>query len=75
MDLFLPAHPEIFSTPTQGKVEQTITHNHPGRIECFGSFWPAQLYQKDPTITLLPGQSVKVVGRQGITLLVVPEQD
>ena len=75
MDLFLPDRPVIFSTQTQGKVEQTITHNHPGRIECFGSFWPAQLYQKDPTITLLPGQSAKVVGRQGITLLVVPEPD
>lgn len=75
MDLFLPDRPVIFSTPIQGKVEQIITHNHPGRIKCLSSFWPAQLYQKDPTITLLPGQSVKVAGRQGITLLVVPEQD
>ncbi len=75
MDLFSPSRPVMFSTPTQGKVEQTITHNHPGRVECFGSFWPAQLYQKNPAITLLQGQSVKVVGHQGITLLVVPEQD
>jgi membrane protein implicated in regulation of membrane protease activity len=75
MDLFSPSRPVTFSTPTQGKVEQTITHNHRGRVECFGSFLPAQLYHKDPNITLLPGQSVKVVGCQGITLLVVPEQD
>jgi hypothetical protein len=44
MDLFSPIRSEILLTPTQGKVEQTITHNYPGMIECFGSFWTAQLY-------------------------------
>ena len=38
MDLFLPDRPVIFSTPIQGKVEQTITHNQPGRIKCLSSF-------------------------------------
>jgi membrane protein implicated in regulation of membrane protease activity len=73
MDLSSPSRPMMFSTPTQGKVEQTITHNYPGRVECFGSFWPAQLYEKDQVTTLFPGQIVNVVGRQGITLLVVPK--
>jgi membrane-bound ClpP family serine protease len=72
MDLFLPDRPEIFSTPTQGKVDQTITQNHPGRVECFGSCWAAQLYQADCVTALLPGQVVRVIGRKGITLLVVP---
>lgn len=75
MDLFLPDRPEIFSTPTQGKVDQTITQNHPGRVECFGSCWTAQLYPTDRTTVLFPGQLVQVVGRKGITLLVVPNSN
>ena len=73
MDLFLPDRPVIFSTPIQGKVEQTITDNHSGRVKCLSSFWPAQLYEKDQVTTLFPGQIVNVVGRQGITLLVAPK--
>jgi membrane-bound ClpP family serine protease len=72
MDLFLPDRPEIFSAPTQGKVEQTITQNHPGRVECFGTCWAAQLYPTDCITALFPGQLVNVIGRKGITLLVVP---
>jgi membrane protein implicated in regulation of membrane protease activity len=53
-------------------VEQQITTTQPGRVKHQGTYWPAELYQPDRPIIILPGNTVSIVGIQGITLLVVP---
>lgn len=63
---------DIFPKPVPGIVEQTITHVRPGRVKFQSSYWPAKLYQPNGEIILRPQQTVMVVGREGITLLVVP---
>jgi membrane protein implicated in regulation of membrane protease activity len=60
---------------TNGTVSKSITSKQPGRIKCQAVYWPASLYKAQPNISLQPGQTVKVVGRQGLTLLVRPNLD
>ncbi|MCT7972960.1 NfeD family protein [Laspinema olomoucense] len=70
--LFSPPQLEMFSHPVTGRVEEAIAPNFPGRIYCMASYWPAKFYQHHCTNSLVPGQPCKVVGIEGITLLVVP---
>ena len=73
MSLELTSHKvKLFSYPGSGKVEQTITLKIPGRVKFQGTYWPACLYHQDAQVTLFPEDTVTVIGRQGITLLVVP---
>lgn len=69
-----PAPEEItlFPEPSPGKVEQTIATTQPGRVEFQATYWPARFYHCEGEVTLVPDDPVMVVGRQGITLLVVP---
>lgn len=60
---------ELFARPELGEVVQAIAPNRKGRIKFRASFWPARFYQGADTA--LPPEQVAVVGRQGITLLVV----
>lgn len=71
-----PSNPEItlFSSRGKGVVEETITPEKPGRVRYQATSWPARLYHDAP-VTLLPKDPVYVVGRQGLTLLVVPASD
>ena len=62
-----------FAEQFEGKVEQTICLNKPGRVKFRGSFWKAILTHPNCRI-VKPGEVVKVLGRQGITLLVVPKE-
>jgi membrane-bound ClpP family serine protease len=71
MHTTFPPTPHWFTELAQGKVEQTITPIKAGRIRFQGSFWKAELADADHR-TVKPNESVQVVGRQGITLLVVP---
>jgi membrane protein implicated in regulation of membrane protease activity len=50
-------------------VEETIRPNHSGRVRFQGSWWFARC-QAD--VTIEAGEEVKVIGHQGITLLVEP---
>jgi membrane protein implicated in regulation of membrane protease activity len=59
-------------TPEVGVVDQVIAPNQPGRIKYQASYWPARLYQVKGAIQLDSQQVVQVVGREGITLLVQP---
>lgn len=63
----------LFPKPLQGEVDQWITSDR-GRIKCQGSYWPARLYEAGQQSMLPPGQFVTVVGRQGITMLVLPNE-
>ena len=64
--------PELFSEAIEGVVEETISSVQPGRVRCLGTYWPAQLYTVECQVTLIPEQAVCIVGRVGITLLVMP---
>lgn len=50
-------------------VAKTIQPYKTGRIQFQGSWWFARC---DSEITLYPGETVRVIGRQNITLLVEP---
>lgn len=63
---------ELFPHPLTGRIEQSVSHNMPGRVYAWASSWPATLYHPDFQTTLLPDDEVVVVGLRGITLLVMP---
>jgi membrane protein implicated in regulation of membrane protease activity len=67
---FLPTT-QWFVEVAQGQVDRTITATQTGRIRFRGSFWKAELVSRKGR-AIAPGEVVKVVGRQGIRLLVVP---
>lgn len=62
----------MFTEPGVGVVEQIIMPAQPGRVEFGATYWPARLFDSQLDITLAPACSVMVVGREGITLLIVP---
>jgi hypothetical protein len=68
----VPEGIKLFSQPGTGKVERMISSTQPGRVEFQATYWPARLYHPEHEVTLVPDDPVTVVGRQGITLLVVP---
>ncbi len=72
LNLFVSEKVEMFSEAVMGTVEKTITQNQPGRVKCLGSYWPARFYHSNCDVIVFPDDFVKVVGRQGITMLVVP---
>lgn len=72
---FEPDTIEFFAQPVIGEVEQTITLYQRGRVKCMASTWFAQFYQLTLQTETLPGTPVKVIGRRGLTLLVVPIDD
>lgn len=72
LNLFVSEKVEMFSEAVMGTVEKTITQNQPGRVKCLGSYWPARFYHSNCDVIVFPDDFVKVVGRQGITMLVIP---
>ncbi len=72
MSLENPATITLFPKPGTGIIEEIITESQPGRVNFQATYWPARLYNPEQEITLLPNTLVTVIGRQGITLLVVP---
>lgn len=71
-ELFFYSPLEIFPETIPGIVEMTIAPHRRGRIKFQSSYWPAEFYQIECSATVLPGQTVNVVGIEGIVLLVVP---
>lgn len=67
---------ELFQEPKLGRVERPITALRRGRVFYEGSYWPARRYDSLEATSisevLETATVVKVVGRQGLTLLVVP---
>lgn len=71
-DQLKPIKPiESFSRNTYGIVDDPISVSHPGRVRFKGSFWRAipafQACRK-----MIANEFVEVLGRQGLTLLVIP---
>lgn len=67
---FLVSKPQFFPTPVPGVITVTVTPTQAGRIHFQGSFYPAQLAGQTVSNDILPGTTVQVVGRIGITLLI-----
>lgn len=64
---------KLFGKPGDGQVEKTISTDQLGRVKWKGTSWPARFYQNEGQANIFPGNPVKVIGRQSIILLVVPE--
>ena len=63
---------ELFPRIITAEVERTIAPTRPGRVKFQASHWPARFYQPSHQKTVSPGESVIVIGRAGIDLLVMP---
>ena len=67
---------ELFKEQKPARVEHPITSRAKGRVFFEGSYWPAQLYHNGSVAlaecALEVSSWVTVIGRQGLTLLVVP---
>jgi len=68
---FIPETIELFPQTAIGEVEEAITLHQRGRVRFMATTWFARFYQSNAQ-EALPGTSVKVIGREGLTLLVVP---
>jgi len=65
--------PELFPFFSIARVEQSISSTHRGRVAWQGTSWFAQFYDATCQVTTTPGAIVLVLGRQGNTLLVLPD--
>lgn len=63
---------ELFEEPMLGTVEMAIAPNQRGRVHCQGTYWPARFYHPDCQVWVQPEDAVRVIAREGITLLVMP---
>jgi hypothetical protein len=61
-----------FAYQTQGILDRPITSETPGRVYFEATYWRARLLQPTHT-TLQPGDTVEVLGRNGLTLLIQPK--
>lgn len=65
---------ELFPSAVTGLAVQPISLKVSGRVSYRASSWPARLYQVKKDCLVYSGQAVKIVGREGITLLIQPLQ-
>lgn len=72
MSIVFPETIEVFPQPVLGKVDLSIAPSHLGRVNALGSIWYARFYDSSCQNVMRPGDRVAVIGRQGITLLVMP---
>lgn len=67
---------ELFKEHKPARVEHPITHHAKGRVFFEGTYWPAKLYASGGSAladyALDVSSWVTVIGRQGLTLLVIP---
>lgn len=69
-DNFEPAPLPVVATPSgQATVDAIIQPSRTGRVRFQGSWWSARC---DQNVTISPGEVVRVIGRQNITLVVEP---
>ncbi|NEQ31754.1 MAG: hypothetical protein F6K04_12240 [Leptolyngbya sp. SIO4C5] len=63
---------EFFQAPGLGRVERAIVADQRGRVFFNGTYWPAQFYDLEQQAIAEAKTWVSVLGRRGLTLLVVP---
>jgi len=66
---------EFFAQAGVGRVEQPMTQHQRGRVRFMATTWFARFYQPNAQKEVLPGTPVRVIGREGLTLLVVAVGD
>lgn len=62
-----------YAEPEFGTVQEALITNQKGWITYQGVLWSAKT--QNVTRTIAPGERVKVLGRQGNSLLVMPESE
>ncbi|MEM6425032.1 MAG: NfeD family protein [Cyanobacteria bacterium P01_H01_bin.119] len=65
---------QLFEQPKLGKVERAIAPNQRGRVFFEGTYWPARWHISSEAAIAEAEAWVIVLGRQGITLLVIPNR-
>lgn len=65
---------DFFENPLNGIVEKAIIENGIGRVKVMGVSWMARLSTSEINCDLSPGTPVRVLGRSGNTLWVLPYQ-
>jgi hypothetical protein len=73
MDSFYRPNYQLFAQPGTATVVETITLSRRGRVRYLSSYWPARLHQGTSSTQLTPEQTVLVLGREGMTLLIQPK--
>jgi len=63
---------ELFDKPGTARVERAFGPNQRGRVFFEGTYWPAKFYIPETLINAEVRSIVTVIGRQGLTLLVMP---
>ncbi|WP_144053607.1 NfeD family protein [Baaleninema simplex] len=72
MALFESTPYQMFPCPLSATVTNSVSPETAGRVFFKGTYWPARFYTLRPQTLVRPGQSVNIIGRDGITLLIVP---
>ncbi|MDJ0706947.1 MAG: NfeD family protein [Leptolyngbyaceae cyanobacterium MO_188.B28] len=65
-------HNELLPFSGIGKVEETISAQQLGRVRFQATYWRARFQQPSYPQAISPGNQIRIVGREGLTLLVVP---
>jgi membrane protein implicated in regulation of membrane protease activity len=67
---------ELFKEPKIARVERIITNRLKGRVFFEGTSWPAKVYETTENLVcdyaMDVSSTVMVIGRHGLTLLVLP---
>ncbi|MGB3309286.1 MAG: NfeD family protein [Nodosilinea sp.] len=65
---------ELFDYPKAARVDCPISAQLEGRVYYQGTYWPARVYEGviEAGTALAPSGWVTVVGRYGLTLLILP---
>jgi len=70
----VPSVIESFNQPNIAIVEETITKDKRGRVKFMGTYWFARFLDTSYDDEALLNTIVKVVGREGLTLIVIPSK-
>ena len=71
-NMFLSGSTELFSETNFATVVTPIGPWQRGRVKFQGTEWFARFYQSDTVLNAEPDTQVRVVGREGIALLIAP---
>jgi len=70
--LFAAPESKLFAQGIPGIVTLPIAPLQAGRVTIQGQSWRSQLYDLNCQTTLLPQQPILAIGRENITLIVIP---